>query len=747
MKTTLMKYALRGLLLPLLTGCHTGQELATPDGAAGGVTVRFEAAASTSTPLGTARVTADDMQLGTVVGFRFEQGRLREIAASEATFTGSSRTFHLRARSGSIYFVANPPAKVFEEMQPDVTTLEAFLAAEAPVTAMTADGLTMTGSAELSAAERTLTVALTRSVARLDLASTDAGVEVHSIVLRGAADRGYVNGRSDVTTPPTASTTEFRREYGDTPLVNGRETLLYLAEQSEAALTAEVVVRFGGGWHRMEAALPAEIRRNTTYTLQVRGQGSELRVEIEADGWLTGDSIESRPDLRGLIDLEASELPDGVRVNELRDTVRIAHAENRFRLVLLAEPDSELRIEGHIDGVTATPEELTRGVERVAAVSVEKRLFMPGHGEGYLCLDLLRGNLRSGRVVLIFEENPIRMRGQITFDSEGVCDFDRYIDGELATLSLPEGAEARLEFDADEALWMKLEPAQDEYRLLGGWKPNDPKADGRVQEARLIVDLNDGSPEERYTIRRRNWGLPVVEIGRNWWCKYNLRGNVKRFEEQVTIQEDPATEAELADFLAACDNEQLLALMGEQYQGGKPDGLPLRHNGEAFYHEGMQETAGNFGTLDPTAMAPDGYRIPDHADYGYFSANDNFNLGGIGERPFWNRTQDRVWVRIIEREAEFLGATYGTVTLYEFTDGTNHWVLYGLGHQWNTTPGNIARMNLLMATWGNSGKTWSMEGYAQSDRPNQNWLKYVSQNATKTRSIRCIKTPVEYIYD
>jgi len=73
MKTTLMKYALRGLLLPLLTGCHTGQELATPDGAAGGVTVRFEAAASTAAPLGTTRATADDMQLGTVVGFRFEQ--------------------------------------------------------------------------------------------------------------------------------------------------------------------------------------------------------------------------------------------------------------------------------------------------------------------------------------------------------------------------------------------------------------------------------------------------------------------------------------------------------------------------------------------------------------------------------------------------------------------------------------------------------------------------------------------------
>ena len=39
-----------------------------------------------------------------------------------------------------------------------------------------------------------------------------------------------------------------------------------------------------------------------------------------------------------------------------------------------------------------------------------------------------------------------------------------------------------------------------------------------------------------------------------------------------------------------------------------------------------------------------------------------------------------------------------------------------------------------------------MEGYAQSDRSNQNWLKFTSQNSTKTRTIRSIKSPVEYIY-
>ena len=56
-------------------------------------------------------------------------------------------------------------------------------------------------------------------------------------------------------------------------------------------------------------------------------------------------------------------------------------------------------------------------------------------------------------------------------------------------------------------------------------------------------------------------------------------------------------------------------------------------------------------------------------------------------------------------------------------------------------------MTLLLATYGNSAKSWFMEGYAQNDRPNQNWLKYTSQNSTKTRVIRCVKTPVEYIYE
>lgn len=39
-----------------------------------------------------------------------------------------------------------------------------------------------------------------------------------------------------------------------------------------------------------------------------------------------------------------------------------------------------------------------------------------------------------------------------------------------------------------------------------------------------------------------------------------------------------------------------------------------------------------------------------------------------------------------------------------------------------------------------------IEGYAKSTGKG-NWFKYGANNAQKTRTIRCIKTPVEYIYE
>lgn len=687
----------------------------------------------------------------TVTGYRFEDGTLREVIPGIPSGDEGIYTFSSASPRGELHLAVNAAGiGAFGSLVPETTTLETFRSLEASLDEMTFDGLAMTGSLVLDGAELTSAsrgVNLRRSVARIDLLSRDAEVEVHSVTIRRVADRGYVAENGTPSTPTSASRTDFRRDYGDAPLTAARETLLYLCEQPNDGMEVEVLVRFGGGWHRLKNTLPAQLLRNTVYTLEVYGRGADAGVTVMAGNWEAGSATESSPVLRGMIDAAASELPAGARLNEACDTLYIPHVASELRLVLRAEAGSEVIVDGQVRGVSVTPEPVTRGLEPVAAVSVSTPLRIPGSTDEYIGLTLARNGVMSGRVVLVFKANPVRIEGLLQLDETGVCDFGRYIEGELARITAPEGVELRVEFASGESHWMSLVPEEGVYRLLGGWKPNDPQADGRMQEGFLVIADAGGEAVERYAVRRRNWGLPVVEIGGTWWCKYNLRGDVSRYEDQVLIKDDPAADAELADYLVSVDDAGLLELLGDQYQAGNLQGLPLRHDGSVFYHEGMASSGQNFGTLDPTMMAPYGYRVPGYDDYAFFAQNENYNIGGVGERTFRNAAGVEVTVRIQERDAEFFGQTYGTMAIYEFRSGGSVWVLAGLGHQWDTTPGNIARMSLLLATHGNASKTWMMEGYANAQRPGQNWLKFVANNMTKTRVVRCVKTPVEYMYE
>lgn len=735
------------VFLSLLAAACTNDEATNRPAASATVQVRLQTAAPDGEfPLGEAD---SESEIRTVTAYRFEQGLLREViegrpAAGEGCYTFSSAELR-----GELHLAVNAAGiGALTALTPGESTLGELLACEASLAEMTADGLTMTGSLTLGAqTSAVVPVTLRRSMARIDLLSRDAGVEVHEVTIRDVADRGMIWSAVVVQTPASASREAFTRNYGEAPLRAARERLLYLCEQQGGELEVEVVARFDEGWHRLRSRLPATIARNTVYTLEVFGRGADASVTVTAGSWDEGTGAESQPVVRGLVDLDASTLPDDVRVNAACDTLFIPHTPSELRVVLRGEAGSEMTVDGVVSGVSVTPQRLTRGLEQVAAVEVRSPLRVPGTKNGYIALNLSHEGVSTGRVVLLFEANPVRVEGLLTLDDEGLCDFDRYLEGELARITLPEGMRIGLEFPADESRWMDLVRDGDSWRLLGGWKPNDPKADGRPQEGYLVVTDAAGGHPERYTVRRRNWGLPVVKIGGEWWCKYNLRGDVKRFEDQVPVSADPAGDRALADHLATCDDGELLALLGDQYQANNPVGLPLRHNGTAFYHEGMVSTTQNFGTLDRETMAPYGYRLPDYDAYAFFALNENHNIGGVGERTYRNAAGDEITVRIQERTAGFLGHAYGTIAIYEFRSGDSTWVLASLGHQWNTTPGNISPMMLLLATWGNSSKTWVMEGYAAADRPGQNWLKFMAQNTTKTRTVRCVKSPVEYIYD
>lgn len=691
--------------------------------------------------------TTDDKRMNDVKAFRFDGGQLQEIYGPLVPGDDGRCYLNLADNRGTLYFLANASqVTALEALVPDATTLDDFLAFSASTSDMTEHGLLMSGREELgSQSASELTVAMTRSVARIDLESTDQGVEVLQVSIDGLVDEGYLNPQATATPPQNAVITRFDKQYS-TPLSNARETIFYLCEQQGTDIQAEVLVRFRNALHKMKASLPTTIRRNTVYTIHVYGRGGDVTMNISNGDWEQGDTSGSETQIKARVNIEDSALPANVKVNSTCDSVFIPYTENNFNLVLDAEPGATVTVDGRITGVSVQAT-ASRNLESVARLAVSNVHRLPGTIREYIYADVYKEQIHKGRIVLAFLPSPIQLEGSIIFDEDGICDFGRYIEGELGRLTLPAGKIATVETDNGQTPWIKLAENAGSYRILGGWKPNDPEADGRMQEARLVITDSDGSNREVYPIRRRNWGLPVVNIGGTWWCKYNLRGNVKSFDDQISIADDQAAGTGVLDRLTTCSDDELLSLMGGQYQGGNPDELSLSHNGTAFYHEGMKGSAQNWGQIPATQMAPDGYQLPTYDDYAFFVWGTNCNIGGVGTRTHQNSQGQTITVNIVEREARFLEVSYGTIAFYDFEYEGNHWTLYGLGHQWNTTDGNIAQMSIIMAITGNTSNSWYMEGYAQASRPGQNWFKFTAQNSIKTRTVRCIKSPVEYIYN
>ena len=692
----------------------------------------------------TVKMDVDGQDVYDVSALRFESGVLREVLPLEKSYGDNIYILEPSEISGRLYLLANSSAlAAVDGFIPGDVTEEELMGLTAPVEEMTGQGLLMTGSLELrDNVAGTLPVSMRRTVARMDVAVAEAGIEVLSVEVTGLYGEGYVMPRAeDVSVPETAGQMRIVRDYGETPLTGGRDVLAYVPEQSCTDAAVEVAARLEGALHRLRVTLPGVLERNNVYTVQVSGNGAGLSALVLYDNWGLGPSSGSEYVPAVAVDVDNSVLGSGVRVNDMGDSVFVAYTGGSYTLVLSAARDAEIAVEGFSADAEVVP-----GDDGIRVTSVSRK---PGSKTERLYLNVRQGELSIGRIVIVLEASPIKLGGMLALDSSGVCDFGRYVDGVLGTVSVPAGKIVTVEVPHD-APWMRADlQAEDDggrvYRILGGWRPNDPTADGRTQEGLLVISDDDGGNREAYTVRRLNWGLPVARIGETWWAVFNLRGNARSFEDQITggpyVVED-----DLMSFLQTMPDDSLLALMGDQYQAGNPDGFVLSHNGSAYYYEGMKAYGGDFGLLDPAAMAPDGYQIPSYDDFAYLAASDDYNLGGVGTRTFTNRKGKMITVTIAERQAEFLGQDYGTVSFYEFESDGNRWVLFGLGHQWSTAAGDVARKNILLATYGSSGRSWGLEGYASSDRPGQNWLKFVAHNNTKTRTIRCVKTPVEYIY-
>lgn len=683
-------------------------------------------------------------EIDNISAFRFEDNILKEVISNISINEEGVADINMASTRGNLYFLANA-ARIIEDnnFQVDNTSEEDFLSIKSDMEGMNHRGITMTGKADLTGNDdNNLTVAIRHSVARIDLESYSVDANVHSVRIKNVASQGYVFEQEGKVEDIFDKEDVFK-DFADTPFSNKKETIDYLPEQYGKRFQVEVLITVNGAWKRLRAELP-EILRNKVYTLKIYGSGADFAISVDTGDWEYGTGSETEDVYKGIVDIDNSILSDAVYVNKNRDSVFVESWDNSFTLAILSEEGADCRIDGNVDKVDMEFISSRSLVTNSRKLNVRSKLKMPGVAEQYAYINVYKNDVLRDRVVLVFKANPVKLEGHLNFDENAMCDFARYIDGEVAVITLPEGKNISLSFADDSPEWMKLEEnGNNRFRLLAGWKPNDPDADGRIQTAQITISDGSNQHIETYTVKRQNWGLPVVNINGTWWCKYNLRGNVKNFTDQILVSNEPAG-GNLADYMSSCSDTEFLNVIGDQYQAGNQEGLSIVHNGEGFVYENYNTKSDNFGTLSPTFMAPDGYEIPDYDDFRFFNWGNNSNLGYHNPGAFNNGLGQRLNFKVVERNASFLGNEYGPITFYDFEYEGEHLLLCGLGHQWNET--SIAKMSILFATFGNKSNTWSIEGYSQLDGSG-NWFKYSANNQNKTRTIRCVKTPVEYIYE
>lgn len=737
----LKKYICYIAAFVLVAACDDNKDMTTaPDGA---MTVNFAATRLAGDSNG-----QPDATINTVNGYRFDNGVLKEVFAGIKTDASGNGLIKPAERKGVVYFVANDNSATGWESE--VTRLDEFMETVTEESTWRTDNLPMTGMMELDGTGYEASVNMKRAVARLDVDAQTYGVEVYDVTVTDVADRGFLWEQSEMKTPASAVKNDWSTTF-ETPLKNVRQTLMYMAEQKNSGLMVEVNVAFGGGMHLLTASLPAQIKRNTVYTLKVNGTGGKVTLSVTEDSWDEGVQSDAVQNMKGLVDVDASVFSDGVSVNNRRDTVFVSYRENVFKLALLAEQGAEVQVEGMPEGVDISVENITtRALQKVANVNISSEFKTPGRlaGREYAMLKVYKNGVLKGNVVVAFDPNPLKLEGRIRLDNAGICDFGTYVEGEIGRITVPQGKKIELAFDEGEDLWATTVLAGDsgnEYRVLAGWRPNDPKADGRTQQVYLVVENNDGTDVEKYTIKRKNFGLPVVNVNGTWWCKYNLRGNVKNFEDQISISEDrDVIGGDVRSYMETCTNDEFRKLLGDQYQGGNVNALKLAVENGAFYYEGFSTSASDFSDLAVDAMTPEGYRLPTYNDMRFFTWGNNSNMG-YGTDAFNNGLGQRLGVYTQERIMTLGEEEYGPVMFYEFTYEDARIVFCGLGHQWNAEVGNISKQMVMLATYGSRGSSWYIEGYPQ-DSGKGNWFKFGAQNSTKTRTIRCVKADVEYTY-
>lgn len=686
----------------------------------------------------------------------FQNGLLTKVYKDLQTTDNLEYSLGVNRLSGTLYMLADTEQLIdWNNLQPQSVTEEEWL----QMAASSENGQPhpfWTGKVSLdslASGKQTLSVNMKRGVARFDLLVRGTAISVHRLTLKNVRQQGYLFEQNAVSSPKDVTSDDWVCEFA-APLQKDSVGVAYVYEQKNPELMVSVDVSIAGRSYTLEEYLMEDVKRNTVYTLTVRKEllTEELRLEIEE--WNKEGDIALTPDLNSAIhfDVESLVLPEGVSVNAGRDVMTLPASALDFELQI--DCDNELEwindpsLPFVVEPVVTTWQDANR-------FRLRKPLLPPGYPEEEALVRFRRKGLQgvydedSLKIVLL--ANPIQLEGELVFGKDDyLCDFARYVDNELGRMTLPEGYELLARFQNEDA-WIKVEQVSarsNTYRVVGGWRPNDPKADGREQMATLVVRrISDGNETESYQIKRRNYGLPVTKMNGVWWCKYNAIGNSRSFADQILVPQDPAAKAgkTVLEYLNTCTPDEYTRLWNRSaYIGDTGIGMEAVAEGGTVKLSGWKNPSVNMGQLDAKALAPDGYEMPAIEYYdrifngGWGMRFDQTNGYYTVQSPWEGRAH--VYTLSGSRTDLFVGDVQLPelfhAEVYNKTNGVKDECVtfYGPGAQWGS--GGVNHNKIVIACYSPENNGWF---HAPG-------LRRQSIGKENSRIIRFIKSPVEYIY-
>lgn len=680
----------------------------------------------------------------------FENGVMTRVYSDIDPLTG----IKIDDSKGRLYMVANIEGNNSASFYNIGMTEEEWLSTVIPH----AGGVNLTymsGVVDMSEASHGF-LQLYRGVARIDVnVSEEQDLSVTDITFRNVAQQSYLNRRNTVESPEGTNYDDVIPVI-DTPLTGNTYGVAYLCEQASENISAVLTINVDGETVEKEVAMPSILKRNCVYTINVFKESVQADVTLSVTDWENGGDYNLAPNERGLkVDVEGTSFPANTEVDADRRGIVLSHYASDFvlsidcddELELIADPELPMTVEriGGAENIGKNLFRITKKLWYPGMERVERKLMF--HRKG------LNENYADDYINVVMSEHPVKLEGLIHFEDSASFDFGKYIDNELGVFTVPASKSITVEYDEGEDEWIKLDASGQRVRVIGGWRPNDRTANGRVQKARIVISNSaDGSEREEYVISRRNWGLPVTKLNGVWWCKYNAIGDAKNFSDQILSSADPAAMAgkTVFDYLRDCTADEFFNLWKWNYQGKSSQGLQVIDDGGVAKMEGYSSSAEHINKIDAKALAPDGYELPSMEN---FERVFNSTSGTIW--LMWDGSHTTAWngsTTIQRRQRRRNDVTVGTVSLtdliyismYNQSEAEHEPIVwYGSSPQWNNDGINHGHYNNLLIAVHNpsNGQGWFFVGGMGGLYPSKN-----SAGPNDTRILRFKKSDVEYIY-